>query len=567
MRFFVLMLFACSAIAAETPVSQAVFIPSPGVSAASPSVVVSDGGFLVAWDERSPGAATTESAVVKVRTFREDGTPKQPAEVFLANGFGAHPAWTGREYVVAYAKPQYGHLPKGGPIAAVTRVSEEGRVLGNELVLASASYGFVLALTCNGTHCRALLSLNGVATFILFDADGGVLQTTAVSTPGLGDVTEPGRTLLVSENCGGASASIASNRLGSMAAWIDGYQVRSLFTQRGASPDCSHGAVISIVAAPQSDASAVVDGQGLLVAWRERSRILLGGETVGDPDASSPRLSVARAQTLLVRFEKSRILASRLAARIAQPPLIQVADRGGQPAVSTDGREWLVAWATFDQQVRIACITANGDVLIPGGTPILPSSFRQSEPAVAWDGHAFRVAWIEEAEEAGVRHVRITSRLVDRSGLPIGPESSFGDDHPHPSSLSLSSVSLGCTATACLVVWMRGLERTFIGASVRSDGTHGIEKTLFASALTHPAIVRPHDDGAFEVWHDGRWHVVSSDGDVISSATWNANDIIVYGVMGEGATAIVLFARSVEAQQLGASFRLFLLLPKRQAVR
>jgi hypothetical protein len=61
--------------------------------------------------------------------------------------------------------------------------------------------------------------------------------------------------------------------------------------------------------------------------------------------------------------------------------------------------------------------------------------------------------------------------------------------------------------------------------------------------------------------------MVSPDGDVISATTWSANDIIVYDVIGGGATPIVLYARSVEPEQLGGSFRLFLLLPKRRAVR
>ncbi|HXA19703.1 MAG TPA: hypothetical protein VN380_22150 [Thermoanaerobaculia bacterium] len=61
--------------------------------------------------------------------------------------------------------------------------------------------------------------------------------------------------------------------------------------------------------------------------------------------------------------------------------------------------------------------------------------------------------------------------------------------------------------------------------------------------------------------------MVSSDGDVISSTTWNANDVIVYDVIAAGMGPIVLYARSVEADQRGASFRLFLLLPRRRAVR
>jgi hypothetical protein len=563
MRFVVLMLFACNAIAAEPPVSQPVFIPSPGVASAGPFVVESDGGFVVAWDERTPGAIAPVDAVVKVRTFHEDGTARQPGEVFLANGFGAHPAWTGSEYVVAYAKPQFVRPIGLRAIAGMTRVSEEGRVLGKELILAYGSSGGVLGLACDRQTCRALLSVDGRNISVVFDPAGGVLPTTDVSPSGkVVHTVAP-----FSEICGRAIGSVAINRLGSMVAWIDGYQVRSLFTQSGQLPDCSYGDVISIVAAPQSDASAVVDDQGLLLAWSERGRTFLDGEAVGDLYADSPRLSVAGAHTLFVRVEQGHLLASRLAARIAQPPLIEVDDRVSQPVISTDGREWLVAWATYDRQVRVACITANGDVIPPGGTAILPSSFQQREPAISWDGSAYRVAWIEEAEEEGVRDVRITTRLVDRSGLPIGRESSFGVVHPQPSFLSLSSVSLGCATDACLVVWMRGLERTFSGASVRSDGTHDIEKSLFASELTQPAVVRPRDSGDFEVWHDGRRHVVSPDGDVISSTAWSANDVIVYDVIAAGMGPIVLYARSVEGDQLGASFRLFLLLPKRRAVR
>lgn len=565
MRLFVLMLFTCNAIAAESPISQPVFIPSPGVSSAAPFVVENDGGFLVAWDERTPGAIAPVDAVVKVRTFHEDGTARQPGEVFIAQGFGAHPTWTGNEYVVAYAKPQFVRPIGPRAIAGMTRVSEEGRVLGKELILAYGSSGFVLGLACDRQTCRALLSVDGRNVSVVFDPAGGVIQTTDVTTNG--KVVRTFASINSGEICGRGIGSIAINRLGSMVAWIDGDQVRSLFTQSGELPDCSHGDVISVVAAPQSDASAAVDDQGLLLAWSERGRIFLNGEAVGNLYADSPRLSVAGAQTLFIRVKEGHLLASRLAARIAQPPLIEVADRVSQPAIGTDGREWLVAWATYDQQVRIASITANGDVMPPGGTAILPSSFKQREPSVAWDGSVFRVAWIEEAEEDGVRDVRITTRLVDRSGLPIGRESSFGVVHPQPSFLSLSSVSLGCTTGACLVVWMHGLERTFSGAGVRSDGTHDIEKSLFASELTQPAVVHPRDGGGFEVWHDGRRHVVSPDGDVISSSTWNANDIIVYDVITGSMGPIVLYARSVEADQLGDSFRLFLLLPKRRAVR
>jgi len=568
MRFFVLMLFACGAIAEEIPVSQPVFIPSPGVESALPVVAASDGGFLVAWDEGIPGAITTEGSVVKLRTFHEDGTPWQPGEVFIANGFAAVvAAWTGSEYVVAYAKPQYGRPNFVTPIAAMTRVSEEGRVLGKELILAYGSSGGVIGLVCDRQHCLATLSLLGCPTLVLLDPASGVLQTTEPSPCGFGHSSVPltARTGAGFEKSKGGIAPLDANRLGSMAAWVDGSQVYAAFAPTGEVPERSRGEIISVVAAPQSDGSAVVDGQGLLLAWSERGQIFLGGEAVRDLYASSPRLSVAGGQTLLVRVAQGHLIASRLAARVAQPPLIEVADRVLQLAISTDGREWLVAWATYDQRVRIACITANGDLLPPGGTAILPSSFQQREPSVAWDGSAFRVAWIEEAEEDGVRDVRITTRLVDRRGLPIGPESSFGVEHPPPSFLSLSSVSLGCRTGVCLVVWMH--ERTFSGASVRSDGTHGIEKSLFVSNLTQPAVVLPRDSGDFEVWHDGRWHVVSPGGDVISSTTWSANDIIVYNVIGGGATPIVLYGRSVENDQLGDSFRLFLLLSKRRAVR
>jgi hypothetical protein len=374
MRFFILMLFACSAIAAETPISQPVFIPSPDVPAARPFVAAGDGGFLVAWDQGIPaGAITTEPAVVKARTFHEDGTPRQPGEVFIAKGFGAHAAWTGSEYVLAYAKPQFVRPNFFIRIAAVTRVSDEGRVLGNELVLANGSSGSVRGLACDHQHCLALLNVDGRDNLVLFDPAGGVLQTTDVSTWGLAYLTVPltartgggfaalrrtgsvtelvtisttgsfervitipfgqgiaakdreyavigtsgqylaaaildengevvrtfasailyagsplggyplaiapageswiaavrrptadcvirfGRELPLSEDCGGSIGSIAANGLGSMAAWVGGDQVRSVFTQSGVLLDRLQADVISIVAAPQSDASAVVD--------------------------------------------------------------------------------------------------------------------------------------------------------------------------------------------------------------------------------------------------------------------------------------------------------------------
>lgn len=86
-------------------------------------------------------------------------------------------------------------------------------------------------------------------------------------------------------------------------------------------------------------------------------------------------------------------------------------------------------------------------------------------------------------------------------------------------------------------------------------------------------FVAASDSGFLTAWdevstgHDGRRHVVSPDGDVISSTTWSTNDVIVYDVITGGAGPIILYARSVEDDQLGDSFRLFLLLPKRRAGR
>ena len=191
-RFFVLVLFACNVIAAEVPVSQPVFIPSPRFTLARPFVAASDSGFLTAWDEVSTGdATTTETAVVKIRTFHEDGRPRQSGEVLVANGAGAQAAWNGSEYVVAYAKPQYRRAYSVMPIAAVTRVSEDGRVIGNELTLANGSYGTLLGLACDRDHCLVLLNLDFRETLILFDPAGGVLQTADVSTWGLEGMSVP----------------------------------------------------------------------------------------------------------------------------------------------------------------------------------------------------------------------------------------------------------------------------------------------------------------------------------------------------------------------------------------
>jgi hypothetical protein len=97
-----------------------------------------------------------------------------------------------------------------------------------------------------------------------------------------------------------------------------------------------------------------------------------------------------------------------------------------QPAIATDGVNWLVVW--FDRRdmfegfdIYCARVSGAGAVLDPGGTRVTPDSAAPGEPAVEFNGTDFLVAW--QDARTGTPYVNdIHAARVSAAGQVLDPD-------------------------------------------------------------------------------------------------------------------------------------------------
>jgi hypothetical protein len=196
------------------------------------------------------------------------------------------------------------------------------------------------------------------------------LEATRVSTAGLPlDVPAPGIITLTGSSTGLRFAPTAA---GTFVAFAD---------NRG------------LLGARLSSSLVSLDGDGFTLAFRPGLRL-------------APRAASNAAATLITWQEETGqgdVFAARISPSgvvLDAPPLALA--RGfpeqAEPAVATDGLDWLVVWIerrTSRFQIAGARVSGSGQVLDPTGFLISPGPGAQGGPAVAWDGEQYVVAWAD----------------------------------------------------------------------------------------------------------------------------------------------------------------------------
>lgn len=194
------------------------------------------------------------------------------------------------------------------------------------------------------------------------------------------------------------------------------------------------------------------------------------------------------------------------------------------PAIASDGVGALVVWSdnrygNFD--VFASRMSADGEVLDPGGIPIAPSWADDVGPDVIWDGVDYLVIWTNLLGLFGARVSRdgtVTSlgALVDTPGLSYGAVATNGNQylvvfttigagqltlsgqlldrggHPTGSRLTIapagsaSFARIASNGDSFVVVWREGIAT--LSRRVDRDGTLGERRILGSSAFSRVAI-------------------------------------------------------------------------------
>jgi hypothetical protein len=98
-----------------------------------------------------------------------------------------------------------------------------------------------------------------------------------------------------------------------------------------------------------------------------------------------------------------------------------------EPAVTSDGSNYLVTWSDFRSSTTVdvyaARVTAGGVVSDPGGIPVATTSSEERQPAVAWNGAHYLVAFqaIGAGPAYGIRAARVGTDgvVADPNGFAV----------------------------------------------------------------------------------------------------------------------------------------------------
>jgi len=206
----------------------------------------------------------------------------------------------------------------------------------------------------------------------------------------------------------------------------------------------SAGLVISAAAGAQTVPAVASDGTSYLVAW-------------ADQRADTGDIYVCR-----VTHDGSVLDPEGI-------PVSAASGFQGEPAVTFDGTDYLVAWTDMrggDADVYGARVTPGGVVVDTSGIALVVDSAWQTGPAVAWDGTNFLLIWVDRRNDVSgdIYGARVTSEgvVLDSAGFPVSAASNLQD-----------SPGLACGNDEVLVVWhdMRsGIDTDVFGSRVSKTG-------------------------------------------------------------------------------------------------
>lgn len=191
-------------------------------------------------------------------------------------------------------------------------------------------------------------------------------------------------------------------------------------------------------AAEQRGPAIAIGDDGPIVAWRElpesRIRASIAGRIAFDLELASPETPAVAAQgrTFLVTWaDPGGVRAQLFRGGDALGAVLSLDPLGGRPAASSDGRDFVLAWASLaSRSIETARVTTAGDVVARGSVD-LSSASAIPAPALACDAGECILAWIHEtlaqtcprfgcvAVERRVKAVRFGPSLVPRDALPL----------------------------------------------------------------------------------------------------------------------------------------------------
>ena len=197
-----------------------------------------------------------------------------------------------------------------------------------------------------------------------------------------------------------------------------------------------------------------------------------------------------------------------------EPLLVSAA--GASPAVATNGRDFLVAWAE-ERNIHAASVMASG-MVANGATISSTATYNQGTPVIAWNGSSYLVAW--NVSDAATNDWGVSARAVGTSGAPSGevsviaPVQRFG-------SIVYAAAASGKDALL----------------GTRGGASHA--GFLVANSVTSPVTVTIA--GAYVVW-DGSQYIAgespmasSPTGQVVAVMTkGNAGTRAYFGVLSRG---------------------------------
>ncbi|NMO21153.1 hypothetical protein HPC49_50350 [Pyxidicoccus fallax] len=423
----------------------------------TPSVASNGTDFFVVWEDArggdpdvigarvtSAGSVVDAEGVVIARAVHDQGHPSV--------------TFNGTDFFVAWDS-----LWNRNVLGA--RVTSAGVVLD--------SPGVALATAANEQSIPAVAS-NGTDYLIVWWEGRhreGTTRIYGVRVSGAGEVLDPLGIVLSPSPGAHLYPAVASNGTDYFVAWeeVGGSDFRILGTRLTSTGEVldAQGLLLSAPSGSVSSEPAVAsNGTDYLVVWK--------GPTVDT----------------LASIAGTRVTA---AGRVLDSPGLNISGAPGSvddPAVASNGTDYLVVWEDYrnnNNDVFGARVTSAGAVLEAAGIPISTANDNQRDPAVASDGTNYLVVWgdFRRSSASDVYGARVSSEgtVLDASGFAI----STANRYQHVPAVA----SLG---TEYLVVWEDQRAGVDIhGARVTSGGTVR-ESTGFPIANTPdgeqtPAVV------------------------------------------------------------------------------
>jgi hypothetical protein len=368
-----------------------------------PAVACSGSGFLVAWDDSRGGK---DNDIYGARVSSSGEVLDSSGIAILAGaGYQHMPgvAFGGGNYLVAWQDEESGVYG--------ARVTPAGEVLDRP-GFAISPWGFALYSTA--------VAFDDTDFFVAWTDERALDAVYGARVTTTGVVLDTAGIVLSAGDGGRAAPAVAFDGANLLVVWMDGrhdwyadiYGAR--VTPGGVVLDPA-GFSVSTAAYDQGAPAVAFDGTNYLAVWED-------GRRGGAPGICGARVT------------PSGVVLDSTAIPISTPESLQ-----WQPAVASDGQNFLVVWAGWrggeEPDVFGARVTPAGEVLDTAGFIISSTPEEQMEPAIAFDGQNYLVVWQDERGGEGnddIYGARVTPAgvVLDSTGMAISPHAASGEYQP-----------------------------------------------------------------------------------------------------------------------------------------